>query len=129
MIIFPTFWVLTFYTCTCFWFFTNKAFMLISLLFDILNTSDINGSILLFKIALRNPNWAYIMNPNIMTRRLILWISSLIKVIIIKFLLLLCILILLLLLSYFLRLDILLLLLIIRTSLRVLIVSGISFFP
>lgn len=129
MIIFSAFRVLTFYTCTGFWFFTNKTFMFISLLFNILNTSDINGSIFLFKITLRNPDWADIMNPNIMTRRLILWISSLVKVVIIKFLLLLSILILLLLLGYFLRLYILLLLFVIGTFLRILIISRICFFP
>lgn len=120
--------ILAFYTCSCFRFFTNKAFMLISFFLNILNSFYINSSIFFLKIAFRNPYWTYVMNPNIMACWLIIWICCFIKIIIIKLLSLLFILVIILF-SYFKRMSVLLFLFIIRTFFWIFIIARISLFP
>lgn len=128
MVILFTLLILTFYTCSCFQFFTNKAFMFISFFLNILNSFYINSTIFFLKITFRNPNWAYIMNPNIMTCWLIIRICCFVKIIIIKLLSFLFIFVIILF-SYFNRMSILLLLFIIRTFFWVFIIPRISLFP
>lgn len=115
MVKLSAFWILAFNACSSFRFFTHKTFMFVSFLFDIFNTFNIDGSIFLLKITLRNPNRANIMNPNIMAKRLIKWISRFVKIIVVKFFFIFTIFVLLNFRHNFFRLRVFLFLLIIRT--------------
>jgi hypothetical protein len=69
MIIFITLRILAFDCSTTLILFANEAFIFKSPLFNILNSFDIYHPIFFLKVALRNPNGANIMNPNIMRDR------------------------------------------------------------
>lgn len=88
MIIFVAFRVFTFDCSSAFIFLTNKAFIFKSLLFDVLNALYADITVLLLKIALRNPYSANIMNPYIMTDRYLSWVCRFHKVIVVTFFLL-----------------------------------------
>ena len=66
MIIFIAFSIFTFDCSSALIFLTNKTFIFESLLFDVLNAFYADISILLLKIAFRNPYRAHIMNPYVM---------------------------------------------------------------
>jgi hypothetical protein len=85
MIVFVAFRVFTFDCSSAFIFLTNKAFIFKSLLFDVLNALYTDITILLLKIALRDPYSANIMNPYIMTDRYLSWVCRFHKVIVITF--------------------------------------------
>lgn len=86
MIILITILFFTLDTGSCFCFPTDKALMPKPFFLNILNSSNINSAIFFLKIALWNPNCTYIMNPNIMTCRLIWWICRSAEIIVIKLL-------------------------------------------
>lgn len=84
MIILITILFFTFDTSSCLCFPTDKALMSKPFFLNILNSTNINSSIFFLKIALWNPNCTHIMNPNIMTCRLIWWICGSAEIIVIK---------------------------------------------
>jgi hypothetical protein len=72
MIIFVTLWLLAFDCGSTLAFFASETFVFEPFLINIFNTFDANHSIFLLEVALRNPNGANVMNPNIMAT----WDSS-----------------------------------------------------
>lgn len=83
MIIFCTILIITFHTCSCPDLLAYQTSFFKSFLIYILYSFNIYQSILLFKIAFRNPYSTYIMYPNKMTNRLIGRIGGFGKIIII----------------------------------------------
>ncbi len=71
MIILSAFRVFAFDTSTAFGLFAYKALVFVAFFVDIFNPSHINDAIFFFKVALRHPDRADIMHPNIMTAGLI----------------------------------------------------------
>lgn len=129
MIILSTLWIFTFNTSSSFRFFTYKTLMFVSFFVDILYSFNIDSPIFFLKITLRNPNRTYIMNPNIMATRLVIWVGGLVKIIIIKLFFLLIILVFLTLRHDFVRMNILLLLFVVRTFFCILSISRIRLSP
>lgn len=87
MIKFTTIFILAFYTSSSFTQLANNTFLFKSFLINIIYSLNVDGAVLFFKIALRDPNCTYIMNPNKMTNWLIIRVCYFWEIIIIRFIL------------------------------------------
>jgi hypothetical protein len=85
MIVLFTLRIFAFDTGACSGFFTDEAFMFVTFFLNVLNAPYIDDPILFLEVTFRHPNRANVMDPNIMTARLICRVCRFIKVVIVKF--------------------------------------------